>query len=322
LPNGNLLYLAWEPVPKSLQGKVRGGIKGAEFPDGTMFNDYVVEIDANGRRVWEWHANDHLDPDIDIIGPFYRRQEWNHANSLSALKNGDILLTCRSTDSIMVVQKSSGKIILRWGNSTYLDKATGRLEYHAGSEYLGGPHDAREIPEGYPGAGHITCYNNRMNNGDFLRSEVVEVDRNTRQVKWKTPGKSLGRKHFSDFLGGAVRLPNGNTLVCDGANGRFFQITAAGKIIWEYVNPFIPVTHFQGAVLRVEAYNPDYCPQLKSIAEGGGTEAASAANAAPAGTPGSPAQNGAPYPRTAVWALLGIAAALVVFLFWSRTRSR
>lgn len=67
LPNGNYIYAAWEQVPKSLQKKVRGGIKGSEFDDGTMWNDYFVEINPQGKVVWEWHANDHFDPDLDTI---------------------------------------------------------------------------------------------------------------------------------------------------------------------------------------------------------------------------------------------------------------
>jgi hypothetical protein len=39
---------------------------------------------------------------------------------------------------------------------------------------------------------------------------------------------------YSYFISGAQRLPNGNTLICSGANSRFFEVTPAGKIVWEY----------------------------------------------------------------------------------------
>jgi hypothetical protein len=33
-------------------------------------------------------------------------------------------------------------------------------------------------------------------------------------------------------------LLNGNTLVDEGMNGRFFQVTRDGEIVWEYVSPY------------------------------------------------------------------------------------
>ena len=63
------------------------------------------------------------------------------------------------------------------------------------------------------------------------------------------PGKACGpatpewsytepETFFSSFISGCQRLPNGNTLVCSGAQGRFFEVTSAGKIVWEYWNPY------------------------------------------------------------------------------------
>jgi hypothetical protein len=34
------------------------------------------------------------------------------------------------------------------------------------------------------------------------------------------------------FLSGAQRLPNGNTLVCDGMSGRLFEVTQPGEMVW------------------------------------------------------------------------------------------
>ncbi len=44
-------------------------------------------------------------------------------------------------------------------------------------------------------------------------------------------------KFYSAFISGAQRLPNGNTLICAGAPGRVFEVTAAGEIVWDYWNP-------------------------------------------------------------------------------------
>ncbi len=44
-------------------------------------------------------------------------------------------------------------------------------------------------------------------------------------------------KFFSPFISGAQRLPNGNTLICEGKNGRVFEVTHDGKVVWDYLNP-------------------------------------------------------------------------------------
>jgi hypothetical protein len=33
-------------------------------------------------------------------------------------------------------------------------------------------------------------------------------------------------------------LPNGNTLIDEGMNGRMFQVTPDGEIVWEFINPW------------------------------------------------------------------------------------
>jgi hypothetical protein len=43
---------------------------------------------------------------------------------------------------------------------------------------------------------------------------------------------------FADFLSGAHRLLNGNTFICSGPSGRFFEVTPQGATVWEYTNPF------------------------------------------------------------------------------------
>jgi hypothetical protein len=42
---------------------------------------------------------------------------------------------------------------------------------------------------------------------------------------------------YSSFLGSAQRLPNGNTLLCEGTTGRFLEVNTKGAMAWEYVCP-------------------------------------------------------------------------------------
>jgi hypothetical protein len=271
LANGHFIYLDWDVVPKALQARVQGGVKGTEHTGGMMFNDRLVEIDEKGRVVWEWHANEHLNPKIDIIGPLYKRQEWCHGNNIDVLSNGNVLLTSRSLDTIMIIDKKTGKIVFRWGSPSAAKHTPGSVEADSDLEHLGAPHGGIVIPAGYPGAGNLLCFSNRTTDGDFVMSRAAEIDPTTGKQVWETPTTAMGRKLFSDYLGNAQRLPNGNTMVCDGGNGHFFQMTKDFKVAWEYVNPHFPTPRFRGAVFKAYSYAPSYCPQFKSLPAAGGT---------------------------------------------------
>jgi hypothetical protein len=267
LSNGHYVYIDWEPVPKSLQSKVLGGAAGSEFAGGIMFNDVLVEVDQQGKTVWTWHANDHLDPRIDIIGPIYSRKEWLHSNSVDLLPNGNLVMSCRSTDEIIIIKKSTGRIVFRWGHYAHLNPATGQLQFHGGYNSLGGPHDASVIPPGLKGAGHIMCYDNALYD---QASRAMEIDPATGKLVWFSHQPGIGRKHFSNVLGSVQRLPNGNTLINDGANGRFFQITPLSQTVWEYVNPYVTQKQYQGCVFKIRQYAPGWCPQFASLSPAAG----------------------------------------------------
>jgi hypothetical protein len=142
------------------------------------------------------------------------------------------------------------------------------------------------IPAGSPGAGHLLCYDNGLYtkesrwvevnlpaaNPQAIRPEVSQLAESAARTR-------LGRKLFSDFGGSAQRLPNGNTLLCDGANGRFLQMvgfvgpsqkTDRGVVVWEYVNPYDSGSDLKGAVDRIHFYAPEYCPQFKTLAPAAG----------------------------------------------------
>jgi hypothetical protein len=75
---------------------------------------------------------------------------------------------------------------------------------------------------------------------------------------------------YSPFISGATRLPNGNTLICSGAPGRFLEVTPAGQIVWDYRDPHSgnvrmpdgstphPVGNFTYAVFRATRILPDH----------------------------------------------------------------
>jgi hypothetical protein len=46
-----------------------------------------------------------------------------------------------------------------------------------------------------------------------------------------------GMEQVKESVSNAQRLPNGNTPIDEGMCGRFFEVTSAGEVVWEYVNP-------------------------------------------------------------------------------------
>jgi len=277
LPNGNYVYIGWEAVPPALAKKVRGGQKGTEHKDGTMFGDYFREIDPGGETVWEWHGIEHFDPDIDIIGAIHPREEWTHINDVDVMSNGNIVSSSRHLDCAFIIDRKSGDVIWRWGNVAYLDKETGQIEHRdiRDMKTMGGPHDAHIIAEGLPGEGNILIYDNAMYR---YFSRVVEVDIESKEIVWESEeefgleGYVRGRVHFSPFISGSDRLPNGNTLICCGGEGVLFEVTRDKEIVWHWVRPTPNLkSPVRWGIFRAYRYSRDHCPQFNNLppAEGG-----------------------------------------------------
>jgi hypothetical protein len=73
-----------------------------------------------------------------------------------------------------------------------------------------------------------------------MGSRVLEIDPHSKEIVWQYDGSASGRplwSFLSSFLSSARRLPNGNTIICEGMYGRIFQVTNDGRIVWEYINP-------------------------------------------------------------------------------------
>ena len=270
LENGNYIYVGWEKVPDELAKKVRGGQKGTEHKDGAMFGDFYREINNSGQVVWEWHGIEYFDPEIDIIGPIHPREEWTHVNDVDVMPDGNILSDSRHTDGAFIINRSSGEITWRWGNVAYMDKETGKVEYRDVRlpTNMGGPHDGHRIPDGLPGEGHMLIYDNGMYN---YMSRALEVDIETNEVVWQSEsdfgleGYVNGRVHFSPFISGSQRQPNGNTMICSGGNGVIYEMTKEKEIVWHYVRATPGQGDVHWGIFRSYKYGVDFCPQFRTL---------------------------------------------------------
>jgi hypothetical protein len=192
--------------------------------------------------------------------------DWQHANSIDYHPALDqIVISARTFDEIWIIDHSTttaqaaghtggrsgkgGDLLYRWGNpQTY--RAGG-----PGDKQLFNQHDATWIEPGYPGAGNILIFNNGRFGPEY--SSVVEItppmDRRGNYFRWEDAfGPTVPRWEYKDpanfystIISGAQRLPNGNTLVCDGTSGHIFEVAAGGQrrqpyspIVWKFISPF------------------------------------------------------------------------------------
>ena len=69
---------------------------------------------------------------------------------------------------------------------------------------------------------------------------------------------------FSHYVSSVQRLPNGNTLITEGADGRIFEVTPEDEIVWEYVSPFFGTERGRtNRIYRAHRVPYDWVPQLE-----------------------------------------------------------
>ena len=315
LPNGHVLALMVER--KTREQAMAVGFDERQLRDEYLVPDAVVEIEPvypnGGKIVWEWHVWDHLIQNSDQAKPNYgdpaahpERVDvacngratpafWNHMNSLDYnAKLDQIVLSARGCNEIWIIDHSTtaieaaghaggkqgkgGDLIYRWGNPAAYGRGT------MSDKQLIQQHDAEWIPDGSPGAGHMTIFNNGYDRGWSSIEEIV-LPMDAAGHYLLEPGKAYGpakpvwhyeAKNRADFfsseISGAQRLPNGNTLICAGIVGNLFEITPTGEMVWQYVNPMVRGGilaqgenpgkdmrgHLWNAVFKVHRYAPDY----------------------------------------------------------------
>jgi arylsulfotransferase ASST len=95
-----------------------------------------------------------------------------------------------------------------------------------------GQHDPDILPNG-----DIILFDNYGNyEGPAGISRVMEFDPRTMGIVWQYAGDT--NRPFDSFLRSEQqRLANGNTLIVESNGGRIFEVTPAGDIVWEFVNP-------------------------------------------------------------------------------------
>ena len=311
LPNGNILAIARNrrPISEALAMGLKPSYSAAlqKYP---LHVDIIVEIDPSSNEiVWRWDPWDHLAQDFDADLPNYgeivhhphridinyqprltgnmnRPYDWMHANAVNYhLELDQIVISVREFNEFWIVDHGAstaettgpaGDLLWRWGNPAAYQQGD-----PVDDRQLFLQHDAQWIADGLPGAGNILIFNNQNIGADGEKySSVLELKPPLRpdgRYDWERDVEIVWSYRADGFysvtLSGAQRLPNGNTLITEGRQGRLIEVSADGEVVWEFVNPVTarglakqgdlanpPGIHFsqRNSLFRVRKYPPDH----------------------------------------------------------------
>ena len=258
-------------------------------PGRELDEDRLIEVNADGEIVWDWVVGDHID-DFGYSdaaraaiaspqGPGRGGYDWFHMNSATYVgpnrffDAGDerfapdnVIVSSRQSSLVAIIARD-GSVVWQIGPDF-----TERPEL-AGIRQIIGQHHAHMIPKGLPGAGDIMIFDNGGSSGYgspspialggqgiYARatSRVVEIDPVSYELVWSYTAPNF----YSTNISSAQRLPNGNTLITEGAGGRLFEVTSEGEIVWEYMHPVFSGARQSNAVYRGYRVPYDWIPQL------------------------------------------------------------
>jgi hypothetical protein len=271
-------YYSPELLPKATGGNTlilaHKNVTNLNVSDKRLEDDYIYEVSWDGEILWEWLASDHIDEmgfSQDARNAIYRsvgfnntRQsaDWLHVNSANYLgpnkwyDAGDerfhpdhIMISSRTANIIAIIARD-GSIVWRMGPDYTESEPLAELGQ------IIGQHNPHIIPQGLPGAGNLLVFDNggkggygsanpaRPNGTNALTrdsSRVLEINPLTFEVVWEYSIDSFTEsfQFYSWYVSNAQRLPNGNTMINEGMNGRFFELTEDKELVWEFVSPFV-----------------------------------------------------------------------------------
>jgi hypothetical protein len=225
-----------------------------------------------------------------MTAPNPKTSEWIHANSIDYNPELDqIMISAYGFNEIWIIDHSTtteeaasdiggnfgkgGGLLYRWGNPAAFNRGTGS------NKKLFGQHSAHWIPNELVDGGKIMIFNNGLRGStNYSSVDIIAPPQDGYGNYFLESNKpfdpiqqdwiytdSIRTKLFSSNYSGAQRLPNGNTLICSGSIGLFFEITPSNKYVWEYKNPVsLTGTAKQGenivgnSVFRAELYSSNF----------------------------------------------------------------
>lgn len=184
-------------------------------------------------------------------------QDFFHTNSVFVFdgsmahlsphfREGLVMVSILRLDVIAIIDIDNEEAVWAIGS-------VGDVKYHK-------QHDPQLLP-----SGNMLLFDNRGANG---KSRILEFDPLRLEVVWEYVGSEY-EEFYSMAAGTVSRVPNGNTLITESDNGRAFEVTPDGKIVWEFLNP-----HRAGeddeliaTIFELERVDRDFFPWLDADAQ-------------------------------------------------------
>ena len=250
------------------------------------FSDHIEEMGFSEAARNTMHRNPNIVPAGGGMG------DWAHVNSLSKLgpnkwhtagderfQKDNMIASCRQTNALLIIsRRKPHNITWRVGPDYGESEALRKLGP------IIGPHHVHMIPRGLPGEGNILVFDNGGRGGygdpnpgaltghnNVIRpySRVIEFDPNTLEIVWEFNAQLAGgaplvhdSRFYSILVSSAQRLPNGNTLITEGSDGRFIEVNQDCDIVWEYISPYVDPKFNHNQVYRAYRIPYDWVPQL------------------------------------------------------------
>jgi hypothetical protein len=209
-------------------------VPGQEHLAPPRIDDYAVVLSPDGKqlkKVWLLGALA-KSPYANFLStvPWYiakGKGDYLHTNSITVITKDEASRLPGASADIA----PGSEVLLSFreiGTLALLDLDRDRIVWALRGPWLR-QHDAEALPDG-----HLMVFDNEGRGDDTSR--VLEFDPHTLQITWRYAGDP---KHafFSRVRSAEQRLPNGNTLITESDGGRLLEVTPAGEIVWEYVNP-------------------------------------------------------------------------------------
>ena len=250
------------------------------------FSDHIDEMGFKESALNTMYRNPNIVPPGGGMG------DWAHVNSMSRLgpnrwhTSGDerfhrdnIICSCRQTNTLIVINRRKPHNIT-WRVGPDYDSSVALRKMGS----IIGPHHVHMIPRGLPGEGNILVFDNggRAGYGDpnpgattghnnVIRpySRVIEFDPDTLEIVWEYSARTGGgaplvhdSRFYSILVSSAQRLPNGNTLITEGSDGRFIEVNRDCDIVWEYISPYVDPKFGHNQVYRSYRIPYEWVPQL------------------------------------------------------------
>jgi len=247
-PDGDVLTLVIEEVTVP------------EISAEPIESDAIVTLDAAGRVTDTWHLHEHRDelarwcpPEaLTSVSKDVPDNDWSHSNTLelitenpiherlAAFRPGNLLFCVRNLDFVGIIDGETGEIVWGWG--------PGVLDH---------PHQPTLLENG-----NILVFDNGFFRGF---SRIVEYDPLAERIVWEYRPE-IASEFFSRGRGSCQELPNGNVLITESGNGRVFEVTREGRIVWSYFNRERDRNR-RGTFYRTIRYEPELVERLLAAGE-------------------------------------------------------